>query len=143
MKVFALCAVSLALYACGSSATDKQCAALCDNSSGSGNEVCSDASVSKCATSCVARVDGVSAICSTCLLENAHLVGTTSIPNASCSANFCTLTNPNTGQSCTFVQNNAASQKSCVDMLYPPKSEECDVSYDKPVTDCASVCQAK
>lgn len=120
---------------------DPRCAAICQievPSLEGAYDVCSTASQASCVDQCAARIDGVSSVCASCLLEDADFgTGDDVTPGDQCESGSCT-TFGRLG-SCTYPEGNQAAREDCIRQVSPRREVACDVDF-QPVTDCASVC---
>lgn len=161
MRLFPLLAlvstIALVPSACGSSSStggsdDPRCAAVCAIEQppiANAGDICSQASADKCAAQCDARIEGTTAACGDCLLEDATLGGKSSgdnspecmSPSVKCGTDSeCTASGP--GGDCTYCSNDKAEQESCYVKTHPRREVECSPSFRDPVK-CSALCAAK
>ena len=161
MRLFPLLAlvstIALVPSACGSSSStggsdDPRCAAVCvieQPSIANAGDICSQASADKCAAQCDARIEGTTAACGDCLLEDATLGGGESTssdptecmsPSVKCGTDGeCTESGP--GGDCTYCSNDTAEQESCYVKTHPRREVECSPSFRDPAK-CSALCAA-
>jgi hypothetical protein len=161
---FAACfAFTIAFFACAcsskgeapsaNSGPDPRCTSLCTIQQppvANAGDVCSQTSADKCLQECAARIEGKTAVCGDCLLQNAQFGNTTggSGPGSDCNslstncpgASECTMIGP--GGTCTYCANDSAAEQNCYVQTNPRREVECPTDFRDPAV-CSALCAVK
>ena len=121
------------LGAVGCAGTDARCTTLCEDD-GVG-DTCNADSISRCLSSCEARISGVTSLCATCLIEEARFREDAGGIEVCMSDDTCPEGGRCPGSVCDYCIGDAAEEARC----NPPEEVRCTVSF-RDSTECASVC---
>lgn len=149
------CLLGCALAACGNEEVpgtgDPRCEQICEielpEYEGVG-DVCSASARATCLAECAVRIEGVSTLCASCLLESAHWGPTSDyfdenlfcIPGDECSNLHCTADGP--GGTCSFCLEDQDARLACYRTAFPRTETDACQSYYRPVMGCAELCSS-
>jgi hypothetical protein len=140
--------IGLALLGCSTGSdgrvdADPRCEVICairEPPLDGAGDICSADSAEQCRAECDIRIDDLSSLCATCLLEYACFAPSCSgevPPGEDCSETVCVVRG-RAGE-CSYNRGDAAARDACVRQVNPRREVDCRAQY-RAVNDCAALC---